>query len=486
MFGKPETTPITEKQKQDIYNHRIACLNGADDFSTRQFSSVPVKGFLFTSAIQQQVEGEENQRAVQVALNTIYETTPDLKYHLGMEIRGGGNCSARAVMFGTLIAASIAIKNTEQNPVKANAMQKTLDIMLENAEDLKQIYLDGNPLLRCQSGQYPKCCNAIIDMIEAIKRNEISTTEIIFQANKDAHKQLTDISSFNVALVDLSNYMLYQEAVKIGLDVMYFRENAANSEELLKIDESYSTTERSLVCQRLQIGSQCVAVNTVGRQASRYQNTVLVKESQVIPFDAAPSVPEHEMDVSFTTVTSRKHTFLALDAPTLEQFLTELRDEQQRNIDELPHQFSDPETYFSKEGIVYTPKQQEPAAKILLLTKQATRHLTRLGQVGKILNEEIALLIKGASSQWPTHQGSQEKLEAIVMEVNRLPETLTVHELNAILHDQNHPLTKAIRENVLGKQESPVSRQADQSVLDKLDDCVKDAFAIEMTTFKSS
>lgn len=430
-----------------LYDYRIACLQGEfPDMRTRNVRGRLFKGFLLTSPIMNRVAGEEHKQALRTAFTELLSEQPldNLKDNLAIEIRPDGTCSARSIIFGALITASVAIKNETKDPERAAAMRNTLTILLERAQELKQLYEDGNQLLVAQSGEFPKSCNTVIALINSILHNQISTTEVIFQANKDADMLLTPTSSLNQALADLSNYMLYQEARKIDLGVVYIREGAENVAELLKRGVSYSTAERSLVCQHLQIGSQSIAIMCYENDPTRYQRMQLVNESIITNVDEPDIHNELPPDISFTTVTACGHTNFILDAPILDQYLTELADDQERLAREQPSQFNDPEIKLHRGGIRYH-KKNEPAADILLISRQATNRLNRLGEAGIALAEEMSLLAAGTGSIWRSWQGSKEKLEAIALAVNRMPTSITTSfELIDELKKQDSSLSKAI------------------------------------------
>ncbi len=467
--------------RNKFYDYRMACLQSEfTSTASRVVRGRVLKGFLLTSPLLNRVIGEENQRALHTAFTDLLHEPllKNLKQHLVIEIRPDGNCSARSVIFGALISASVAIKNQANDPKKAVAMRNTLHILLERAQELKQLYLDGNPLLASQSGEFPASCNTVIALIKTILNNEISTTELLFQANKDADMLLTASSSLNLALADLSNYILYQEAKTIDLDVLYIREDAEKSEELLKAGVSYSTAERSLVCQHLHIGSQSIAVMAYENDPRQYQNMMLVNESKITNFDEGDLHSESLPDVSFTMVTACGHTNFVVDASILDQYINELTDEQNRRELGEPSEFSDPEVNLKTDGIIYN-KRAEPAADILLTAVHATKRLGHLGQPGKDIIDEIAILTKGTHGFWPSWQGSQEKLAAIVLAVNRMPTSISssaglIDELSK--HDSC--LSIALKQHLGG---TATARQQDAHQLERIQQHLDDTTGVEMT-----
>jgi hypothetical protein len=311
---------------------------------------------------QKQIEGlDENDTITGIYRMQGFEDLAEDK-HIVIEVQGDGSCSARSVMFGTFISASVAIKNTDINPEKAAKMQATLEIMLADAKELMKLYEDGAAIVDRQGDRnkkpFAEQCNSVIALINAILKNDISTTELVFQANVDAgigHEHVL-YSPLNAAIADLANYMLYKEAKKDGREVSLIREGANDIDKLLQSCVSYSNPERTLLCQHLQIGSQTILIRNNNAKQPDYLQVDLLNESILQKFDEdLQMLPE----VAFTTVTVGGHTNLVLDS-TVQTQMNKEKEKRKETEDELG--FDNPEKKFAAKGVNYLKKLDEKSA----------------------------------------------------------------------------------------------------------------------------
>ena len=274
------------------------------------------------------------------ALNSLLKNTETLHMSVPSEpdvlvTKEEQNGSARSILFGVFIAASIAIKNNTKDVLK---LQETLSIVHDATLALKDLYEQGWGKLEIQSKAFPRTCNAIIEMIEAIKSNQIQTTELILLACQNYNLESKD--SINLAIADISHYLLYLEAneyVQTNMPaeaseetkVRLIRDNetATTMTDLLRTGIAYNNFERSLVCQRLKICSSNINIDLNG------VSSLTEEGCSIDPF-------------SFITVTARGHTTLLLDKNIIQQ------------IQQESHLYHRPlEAFYlhRKPGIVYYP-----------------------------------------------------------------------------------------------------------------------------------
>ena len=102
-----------------------------------------------------------------------------------------------------------------------------------------------------------------------------------------------------------------------------------------------------------------------------------------------------------------------------------------------------------------------------------------MGQPGKDIIDEIAILTKGTHGFWPSWQGSQEKLAAIVLAVNRMPTSISssaglIDELSK--HDSC--LSIALKQHLGG---TATARQQDAHQLERIQQHLDDTTGVEMT-----
>lgn len=167
-----------------------------------------------------------------------------------------GNCSARALMLGVLISASVAIR---KNDVLKSSAQNTLIILYQAAMELEIHYKAGWDKLRLQSGAFIKYGNAVIQLIKAIQNNTILTVQLLQAIQNDR---------LVLALSDLSHYLLYrailngsfadEEAIRIS------RQHELRRYEVTELLESrvfYSNPDRTLVCRFLNITSRLLIID---------------------------------------------------------------------------------------------------------------------------------------------------------------------------------------------------------------------------------
>lgn len=217
-----------------------------------------------------------NQARLHDNLKTLISKNPELstlvsaKSHLIL-MKRDGNDSARALMFGVLIAASVAIHNQTD---EAADMQETLNLLLASAVDLRGLYSEGHGYLVVQSGKFPGTCNAVIQLIEWIKHSKISTTDLVYLANKGHEGHLPD-SSLTLALTDLSHYVFYLAAQASLKDIPFKHEQekvhfirerddklSRTMLDLLRTNVSYTASNRHLIYDYLKVRSQHMTIAT--------------------------------------------------------------------------------------------------------------------------------------------------------------------------------------------------------------------------------
>jgi len=291
--------------------YRLACLQGNHPDRTWDF--------VRTFPVHQLIEGTEKQSIIQQHLQELVAKAETLRVVMTdkpvvIAIKRDGNCSARSILFGLLIAASVAIK--KQSP-SALAMDGSLTILLEAAFELRKHYQVGWNALTNQTGAFRRSGNAIIHVINAVKQNTISTAELVYLANNDSDQLHNNL--FSLALTDLSHYILYKEALLIFSDgdslvdeqaiIQLIRAEGNQTykgmTDLLKGNVFYSNATRTLVCSHLNIATQMLSIE-------RDLKTNLYHEGL-----------EHK-PVSFTTVRLLDHVALLLDVDIMTQVQWEL------------------------------------------------------------------------------------------------------------------------------------------------------------------
>lgn len=254
-------------------------------------------------------------------------------------LKPSGNCSAHALMFGIMIAASVAIKNPTTaiwNPYK------TLKTLLDSAHGLKMRYERNWSKLEKQSGAFLIWGNTIIHLIEAIQHNSISTTELACLASKSNGAE----KSLGRALTDLSHFILYH-AVTVSFDTgfslieerkrmihLYGEDNNAlrRRSDLLNDRMYYTNPDRILICNYLNVASQLLSIES-------NLNVNLYREGL------------ENRPIAFTLVRVNEHIDLMLDLGTQTQINTELN--------RTPHiSYVSPEVRFKSNPIVFQHENQ--------------------------------------------------------------------------------------------------------------------------------
>lgn len=147
---------------------------------------------------------------------------------------------AKCLIFSACIAASIAIRNNAKNK---RSMQKTIETILHVAEGMRRQYIDKYGAY----SQMTSACNTMINIIAAILDNRISTSELLYQVNRDCLiEDITPKSSVNQAFIHLA-YLLPKKAHK------HF-----------KMDEDIHCEDWIWMCKYLDIRIKCLVV---GRDA---------------------------------------------------------------------------------------------------------------------------------------------------------------------------------------------------------------------------
>ncbi len=311
------------------------------------------------------------------------------------------NDSARAIVCGVLIAASIAIKN---NTLNKPQLLESLTILYDATLILKNLYQQGWEKLVIQSKAFPKTCNAILDLIQKIRANRIETTELVILARKN-HRGADH--SINLAMTDISHYLLYLAAMDF---VTTHFENMNVSEEVkvraIRDDESaiatemtdllhtgvvYTDFQRALVCQRLNIKTYNIAIDN-------HYNTSLKEEG--VESDYA----------SFVTFTEKGHTSLLLDQAIMQQIQMEcrstpfiqFRDIEERVIDKIHSSLISGVEFYPTVGIEDTLHAMDLSFNELC--HDAANHLNtpdfndKLSQLSHLFFEHIRPL------SWSLHQ----------------------------------------------------------------------------------
>ena len=268
--------------------------------------------FLCSTLITQLVDEDNDSKVLHRHLNAVIAEnaslqsviiTPPTVIHMPSD----EHSSARALMFGVLIAASARGGDLGNTPGQA------LRILLTTAFKLKFNYEQGLSDLAGLSGAFLLWGNAIIHIIQAIQTNEISTCELVFLANKDDGKQ-----SLGQALVDLSHYILYE---KINLFInndrsshderqifsTFFAEydnECVKMSDILNGKKRYSHSVRTLICNYLNISCQLLSI---GSNLSVNLNREGLCDNPI----------------EFTMVSVNNHTHLMQDVTILTQMNTE-------------------------------------------------------------------------------------------------------------------------------------------------------------------
>ena len=301
-------------------------------------------GFIKTRCITQLIASEEKQRLLASNLSRFVAVTPMLREAMTAEdsvilIKGDGNCSARTIFFGVLISASIAIKNQTMD---ALAMQAAVQVLYTNAVELRGLYQRQSSGLIFQSQAFPFAGNSVIALIQAVFHNQISTTELVYQANKDCVQGVT--SSLNLAFTDLLHYVLYNAALSsvktaqssLSDEIEKVRLICGNKDkacrgmaDLLKTGVHYTPLALELVSGYLNISSQMLSI----------ANNVSL---------GITLIGRKDYPIAFTTVTAFGHMDLLLDARMRRQIMLELSYRQNSTFDDIEARFKLP-------GFNYTP-----------------------------------------------------------------------------------------------------------------------------------
>lgn len=275
------------------------------------------KDFMLIKPLSHCIEGSINQTNLQnnydalVSGNEAFHRIASLQDEV-LEMSADVDSGARGLIFGVCIAASMAIKN---HTVQSNNMRRVMQLLLHEAMLLQAYYIQRSGTVRIQPSAY----NVMLNMIRAVLDNTISTTELIFQANRDCSIELiTPPSQVNRIFADLVYFILYKAT-----------EYRGSRYDCLATKAPFTTYDRNDICRYLGIHCQ----------------TLLIDSDDA----ALHLLSEGRKDVppSHTLVIAYQKTCLLLDAAMKHQLRCEKKDR---------GSFGDPEIIFASAQQVVTPE----------------------------------------------------------------------------------------------------------------------------------
>lgn len=264
--------------------------------------------FMLTKPLIDCIEGSDNQNNLKHNYESLVSDNVDFQHIASiptdvLEMSADVDSGARALIFGLCIAASIAIKNQTS---QRNVMRQSMLWLFDEAMLLKAYYVRRSNTVRIQPDAY----NVMLNLICAIIDNTISTTELIFQANRDCSIELiTPPSQVNRIFADLVYFVLYKATRHLG-----------NEYDCLATKTPFTTIDRDFICRYLNIRCQRLLI---GSNAAKLH----------LKFEGREDIPR-----SHTIVISQDNTRLLLDADMKRQLR---REKKNRGA------FGDPEIRFA-------------------------------------------------------------------------------------------------------------------------------------------
>lgn len=231
------------------------------------------KDFMLTKPVSQCIEGSEKQNNLKIYYESLVSDNPDFSavaspYNDVLEMSADVDSCARGIIFGTCIAASFAIKNqTNQSTI----MRQVMLLLLNEAMLLRNYFVAYSNTVKIQPNAY----NVVLNLIRAIIDNTISTSELIFQANRDCSIDLvTPPSQVNRIFADLVYFVLYKATRHLGSTYYCL----ATKAPLTTIERNYICSYLGIKCQTLLIDSHDASLDLIveGRNDVPISHTIVI------------------------------------------------------------------------------------------------------------------------------------------------------------------------------------------------------------------